>query len=58
MMFLQMACVVFTKVSIIVIPSVKICDWMEPRCHKNISVLEIAARFKAFIQSLNVERGI
>lgn len=58
MMFLQMACVVFTKGSIIVIPSVKICDWMGSRCHKNISVLETAARFKAFIQSLNVERGV
>ena len=56
MIFLQMACVVFTKGSTIVIPSVKICDW-KSRCHKYISVLEIAVCFKAFIQSLNVERG-
>ena len=40
-----------------VIPSVKICDRMESKCHKNISVLEVAAHFKAFIQFLNVEEG-
>lgn len=45
------------KRCVMVIPSVKICDRLESKCHKNMSVIDIAAHCKAFIQSLNVEEG-